>query len=124
MHHMNIHSKHDYPRGDFSFGCLSGHNGPMNIRTIRKSRQLNQTQLADLAKLTQSTISRAEAGDDGVTLGNFKSIAAALDVDLADLFASGRSAAEQSLIEAYRKMSPDRRKGWDDALGIVERARP
>lgn len=119
MRHMNIHDKHLYARGVFEQCQIAAHNRRMNIVTIRKTRGLTQTDLAELTKLTQPTISRAEKGEDGVTLGNYKSIAAALNVHLADLFADGRTGAEQLIVEAYRRLPPDRRKGWQDALGII-----
>jgi transcriptional regulator with XRE-family HTH domain len=91
----------------------------MNIATLRKARRLTQIDLAEMAGVAQATISRAEAGEDGVTLGNFKAIARALDVRVADLFAEGRSAADQAVLTAYRSLSPERQQGWHDALGIA-----
>lgn len=119
MRHVNIHGKHDYAGSGLENHHLWEYPDRMNIRAIRRARGLTQIQLSELSDLGQSTVSRAEKGDDGVTLGNFKSIAAALNVRLSDLFADGRTAAEQAVIEAYRHLPPDRQKGWQDALGIA-----
>lgn len=91
----------------------------MNIARIRKAKGLNQTQLAEMAGVTQPTVSRAEKADDSVTLGNFKAIASALNVQLADLFSDGRTSAEQAILEAYRQLPPDRQKGWQDMLAVA-----
>lgn len=90
-----------------------------NIARIRRSKGLNQTELAEKVGLTQPTVSRAENGDDSVTLGVFKSIAEGLDVRLSDLFLDDRSVAEQEVIQAYRRLSPDRQKGWQDMLRVA-----
>lgn len=82
-----------------------------NIAQYRKERGLSQVELADLAGVEQSTISKLERGSDSVTLRTMNAVANALGVDLADLFID-RSAAELMLVEAYRQLSPERQKGW------------
>lgn len=77
MRHVSIHGKHDYAVSGLEDHHLWEYPDRMNIRAIRRSRGLTQIQLSELSYLGQSTVSRAEKGDDGVTLGNFKSIAAA-----------------------------------------------
>lgn len=85
----------------------------MNISTIRNMRGLNQEQLADLAGISQAQISRAEAGDDGVTLGKFKAIAEALQVPLADLF-QDRTRTEAEMVAMYRRLPADQQAVWMD----------
>lgn len=114
MHHMNIHVKHTYSRSDFAAAEAFGIIPSMNISTIRRSRGLTQTDLAEMTHLTQPTISRAERGDDSTTMATLTGIAAALGVPLADLFTSERSAFEAELLKAFRQLPPDRQKGWLD----------
>lgn len=77
MRHVNILGKHEYAQSGLAEACLLAHYRAMNIRTIRRARGLTQVDLAEMTNIAQATISRAEKGEDGVTLGNFKSIAAA-----------------------------------------------
>jgi len=96
----------------------------MNIANIRRLRGLTQTDLAEMASMTQPTVSRAEKSDDGSTLGIYKAIAAALNVSLSELFAENRVRAENELLAAFRQLTPDRQKGWLDMarLAIAERS--
>jgi transcriptional regulator with XRE-family HTH domain len=96
----------------------------MNIQKIRNSRNINQIELAERCKLAQPTISRAERGDDGTTLGVFKSIAAALDVQLHDLFIPDRSQAEAELLAAFRRLPEDRQRGWLDMARLAAQDQP
>lgn len=91
----------------------------MNITLLRKLRRLTQADLAHLANITQPTVSRAEKGDDGTTLGVFRAIAAALNVPLSDLFTEGRSRPEAELLEAFRGLSVERQRGWLDLARSV-----
>jgi transcriptional regulator with XRE-family HTH domain len=106
------------------FNLIMAHQRSMNAARIRKAKGLNQEQLAELAGLTQPTVSRAERGDDGCTLGNYKAIAAALNVRLADLFADDRAATEQVILQTFRRLSPERQKGWVEmaqaAIGALD----
>lgn len=56
------------------------------MREIRKSRGLSQEQLAEKAGVNQATISKIERGDGNPTLEMINALAAALDVETADLF--------------------------------------
>lgn len=87
------------------------HNTEMNIATIRRLRGLNQEQLAEMAGISQAQISRAEKGDDGVTLGKLKAIAAALRVPLEDLFVE-RTRMEAEIVQIYRRLPADRQMLW------------
>lgn len=91
----------------------------MNIKRIRQLRGLTQVELSEMSGMTQPTVSRAEKADDGVTLGNFKAIAEALNVRLADLFADERSISEQVILETYRRLPPDRQRGWEEMARIA-----
>jgi transcriptional regulator with XRE-family HTH domain len=91
----------------------------MNIAPIRRLRGLTQVDLADMTGLTQPTISRAENGEEGTTLGTFKLIAEALGVSLADLFADDRTKVEAELLGAFRRLPIDRQKGWLDMARSV-----
>jgi len=55
---------------DFTNHLQLGHYSPMNISRIRKQRGLTQVDLAELTKLTQPTISRAERGRRQHDYGN------------------------------------------------------
>ena len=58
-----------------------------NIRNIRRAKGLLQKQLADLAKIDASNLSKLERGDYTWTKENLERIAKALDVSVTDLFA-------------------------------------
>lgn len=121
---MNIHVKHIHSRGDFAFRHTMLQYGTINIATIRKSRGLTQTDLAEMTKLTQPTISRAERGDDSTTMATLVSIAAALDVALEDLFASDRNKLEVELIRIFRQLPDDRQRGWIDMARLANSSFP
>lgn len=67
----------------------------------------------------QPHISRIENGDEGPPLSLFRSIAEALGVSLADLFADDRTTAETLLLDVFRRQSPDRQKGWLDMAKLA-----
>jgi transcriptional regulator with XRE-family HTH domain len=112
MRTVNIHVKHDYSRGGLDDFRYSAHNPRMNIENLRRLRGLNQSDLAEMAQLSQPAISRAEKGDDGVTLRNYRKISAALNVPLADLFQEDRTKSENELLEMYRQLPADRQVLW------------
>lgn len=120
MHHVNIHVKNEYSHGGFANRVALVHSGPMNITTLRKRLGLTQTDLAEMTRLTQPTISRAERGDDGTTLATLTSIAAALNVPLSDLFLGDRSAIENEILQVFRRLPPDRQKGWLDMARVAD----
>ena len=64
MRHVNIHGKHEYAPCGFDDATYSAHNRATNIATIRKSRGLTQTDLAEMTNITQPTISRLEKRQD------------------------------------------------------------
>lgn len=91
----------------------------MNVAAIRKIRGWSQTDLADVVNVEQATISRIENGSDGVTLRVIKDIAAALEVPVYTLFMDDFSEAEIQLLDVYRSLSPERKKGWQDMAQSV-----
>lgn len=56
------------------------------VRRLRKSLKWTQTDLARHAQLSLPTIQRVERGDETVTRTTMQSIAAALGVELADIY--------------------------------------
>lgn len=91
----------------------------MSIRTIRRLKGLTQIEMAEKAGISQSSASRAESLEDGVTLGVMRAIAAALNTDLASLFQEDRGDDERVILEAFRLLSPERRRGWGDMARAV-----
>ena len=56
-----------------------------NLEFLRKERKLSRNELADKLKVNQSTISRWENGDMGVTVDNAYDIASFFGISIADL---------------------------------------
>lgn len=96
----------------------------MNIALIRKAKGWSQEDLAEVSGVKQPTISKVENGNDSVTLRTLKAIAAALDVPLYQLFTDDTVAAELILLNAYRNLSPERRRGWEDMARAAIAERP
>tara|TARA_R110000737_G_C14503509_1_gene472376 strand:+ start:391 stop:702 length:312 start_codon:yes stop_codon:yes gene_type:complete len=89
-----------------------------NVAKIRKSKNLSQAELADLAGVEQPTISKLERGNESVTLRTIQAVANALQVPLSDLFLE-RSEAERAIVQAYRSLPEQRRQGWQDMARTV-----
>jgi transcriptional regulator with XRE-family HTH domain len=111
MPDTNIRVKNEYSYGGLALRVVSVDIGGMNIVTLRRMRGLNQEQLAEMAGISQGHVSRAEAGDDGVTLGKLKAIAAALKVPLEDLF-QDRTQTEAEIVQMYRTLKPEQQQVW------------
>jgi transcriptional regulator with XRE-family HTH domain len=58
----------------------------LNIRRLRLSRNLSQVQLAELAGVTQATVSRVERGEMNITMDKIVALAAALRLEPVELF--------------------------------------
>ena len=58
-----------------------------NVVSFRARKRLSQSALAERARVSRPTISRIERGDGDPTLRVLDSLAAALEVDVAELFA-------------------------------------
>jgi transcriptional regulator with XRE-family HTH domain len=65
------------------------------VRDIRRSRKLSQRQLAGRMQVPRTYISKIENGKAIPTLGSLERLAAALDVDVAQLVRDGRSRREE-----------------------------
>jgi len=59
------------------------------VRSLRKSKGLSQEQLADAADTTHTEIGRLERGERNITISSLEKIAAALEVEIFDFFATG-----------------------------------
>lgn len=87
MPHSHMPVKHRYSCLSVEQNLPLAHNSTMkNLRDIRRQRHLSQAQLAEMAGLDQSTISKAENGEMNVTLEKIIAIASALHVQPAELF--------------------------------------
>lgn len=86
--------------------------GMTNIANIRKMRGLSQADLAEIVGVRQPHISRIENGDDGIPLRLLKEIAAALQVELVDLFGDERLVTERLLLDAYRHLPGEMKEAW------------
>lgn len=95
------------------------YNAAMKAAEIRKSKGLSQSELAEMVGVEQPTISRFERGNDGITLGLVREIARALEVPLSDLFEEDRTETEQALLQAFRKLSSERQRGWLDMAKTI-----
>lgn len=85
-----------------------------SIKLLRKTKGWNQSALAEAAGLEQSYISKIENGWDGVTLRNLALLAEALEVPLFQLFLEDTTAAEIKVMQTYRSLSEERKRGWQD----------
>lgn len=83
----------------------------MNIARLRRRMSMTQEDLAEITGLSQTLISRAEAGDDGTTLRSLRAISAALSAPLSDLFAD-RTEAEEAAVQLFRSLPADRQALW------------
>lgn len=111
MHPVNIHVKHRNSQGGLATAGTRWHTVGMSIERIRQARGLNQIELAEVAGLSQSAVSRAENHEEGTTLRTLMAIARALNVQIKDLF-DDRSSAEQQIIDLFRQLPPERQKVW------------
>ncbi len=95
------------------------HNENMNIENIRRLRNLTQEDVADMVESSQPTIGRAEKLYPGTTIRLYLKIADALNVPLSDLFLEDRTISEAVLVDAFRRLSPERKQGWLDMARTV-----
>lgn len=110
---MNV--KNIYSGGELEVPLILCETARMKqIQNLRKLKGWNQTILAEVAGVEQSTISKVENGSDGITLRNLRRIADALEIELYQLFIEDSTVEELRIIEAYRALPVDRRKGWQD----------
>lgn len=86
-----------------------------NLKSIRTSRRLSQTQLAEMVGINQATISKIENGNESVTLDLVFKIAAALNVPAGLLFPHGD--LEDRALVALSQVDPARREA---AIVVLE----
>lgn len=67
---------------------ISQYTLPERLRYLRISRELTQAELAEAAKVSQSTIAQIESGKKDPSISTLKQIAQGLDIEIAILFAS------------------------------------
>ncbi len=104
----NIHVKHQYSHGPVSVRAVAAHIGDVKrLRRIRESRKLSQARLAELAGVSQPTVSKLENGDMNATLDKIVAIAGALGVEPQELFELPDLHARA--LEAIGRISPEQR---------------
>lgn len=87
------------------------------IARLRKLRGWTQMDLAHEIGVNQSTISKAEKGDGGVSLVVYRDIAETLGVQMHELFApDARSTVEAKMLEAFRGLPLDRQEKLIDLI--------
>lgn len=87
---------------------LPRHNAGMkNLTSIRKSKGLSQTELAETVGIKQATVSRIEKGVNNPSLDVAEKIAEALGVNVVELF--GLPELEQTVLQKFREATPERR---------------
>lgn len=86
-----------------------------NLSTIRRSKHLSQTALAEMVGVKQATISRIEKGVNNPSLAVAHAIAKALNVNVVELF--GLPELEQRVLQSFREASPERQAALLTLLG-------
>ena len=119
MHILHKAVKHIYAPCGFAHMHNVPQAGRMRLRTLRKARTLNQTDLAEMIGTNQSTVQRAEAMEDSAKLSTYIKLAKVLNVTLAELFMDDRTAIEADLVAAFRNVPPDRRAEWVQVLRLA-----
>jgi transcriptional regulator with XRE-family HTH domain len=81
------------------------------IRLIRDSKNLNQTELAEMVselgvKMSRETLSKIETGNRSISMIEIKAIATSLDVSTDDFF-DDEDGEEESLVKLFRKKSKE-----------------
>lgn len=91
----------------------------ITVKTLRKLKGWNQAMLAEAAGLEQSTISKIENGWDGATLRTLNLVSEALDVPLYELLMDDLTNSEVRILEVFRSLPADRKRGWEDMARAV-----
>ncbi|WP_227419964.1 helix-turn-helix domain-containing protein [Roseitranquillus sediminis] len=79
----------------------------LRIRSIRKERRISQESLAAIAGLSRSQLSEIETSRTPVNTVRLRSIARALEVEPADLFASSEEGADLSRLRClFLRLDP------------------
>jgi transcriptional regulator with XRE-family HTH domain len=97
--------------------------GVKRLRALRQAAGLTQVQLAEMAGLTQSFISRLEQGKTDVSVSHMVAIANAVGVRPSDLLELG--SAQSRLLVAIDNLPEDQRETAADILEMLaRRAKP
>ena len=120
MSDVYIAVKDDYACRDFASNASQAYCEVMRLKQIRISAGLTQEQLAEMAGVTQATISRLESGKDSITLRQIKNIAEALNVEPSDVIAPNRPVLMESLVERFRQLEPEKQKALMTLIDAVE----
>ena len=67
---------------------ISQYTLPERLKYLRISREMTQSDLAKISKVSQSTIAQIESGRKDPSINTLKQIAGALEIEIAILFAS------------------------------------
>lgn len=78
-----------------------------NLRSVRESKGMSQTVLAEMVGVRQATISRIEKGVNDPSIKVANAIAKALGVEIVELF--GLPELEQRVLRSFREATPERR---------------
>lgn len=97
-----------------------GQTGGMNLTKIREARGLSQRALADMIGMDAATVNRAEKMHHTAKLATYILCAEALGVTLSDIFGDDRTAIEQELLRAFRRVPAERH---DELLALVRLVR-
>lgn len=87
-----------------------------NIAFFREARGLNQSELAEMIGVTQSTIQRAETEHKSAKLLTYHKCASALGVTIDQLFSTSREGLEPELAKALSEIPANR---IQDVLAVV-----
>jgi len=90
----------------------------LNVRNLRISRGLSQERLAERAKRPHKYIGQVERGEINVTVNKLAAIAAALSVDISELFAGAAEIEPPSRLPVIDDRDIDL---IERALRVVER---
>lgn len=116
MIHSHMTVKTNYSQALVSAYTGAGHIWPVkNLRRIRSERKLSQTKLAEMADVSQSTISKLESGDLNATLDKIIAIAKALKIEPQELFDLPELQARA--LSAIGRIPPEQREA---ALVVLE----
>lgn len=92
----------------------------MQMKRIRLSKGLSQTDLGEMIGVNQATIARAESMDKTAKLITYIKCADALNVSLSDIFADDRDQAERLLLEAFHRLPAERQAAWIEMARMVQ----
>lgn len=75
------------------------------IKELRRSKELSQEKLAELAETSPNYLSRMERGTENPTLDMLIKLSTALEVEMWEIFDFGHGVSQKELKEAIQKFS-------------------